>query len=155
MASLLYSVASTGTSAPDMDLPPELAALAPPTAPAKQVDDTAMFVSTVRALGFAMSLDVAEIANTVDAAPVTVLDVVATTTDRDGGALKKMSDFAEQLENLSRREQPSRSASRNVRQILDDVSNDLRVLGNDDTGQRQRTAKRRRMRTITPTRFIR
>ena len=32
-------------------------------------------------------------------------------------------------------------ASRNVRQILDDVSNDLRVLGNDDTGQRQRTAE--------------
>ncbi len=34
-----------------------------------------MFVSTVRALGFAMSLDVAEIANTLNAAPVTVLDV--------------------------------------------------------------------------------
>jgi RND superfamily putative drug exporter len=135
VASLLYSVASTGTSTPDMGLPPELA---PPTAPAKQVDDTAMFVSTVRALGFAMSLDVAEIANTVDASPVTVLDVVATTT-RDGGALKKMSDFAEKLENF-----PDANtievASRNVRQILDDASNDLRVLGNDDTGQRQRTA---------------
>ncbi|MGB9248665.1 MAG: RND family transporter [Mycobacterium sp.] len=135
VASLLYSVASTGTSTPDMGLPPELA---PPSAPAKQVDDTAMFVSTVRALGFAMSLDVAEIANTVDASPVTVLDVVATTT-RDGGALKKMSDFAEKLENF-----PDANtievASRNVRQILDDASNDLRVLGNDDTGQRQRTA---------------
>jgi RND superfamily putative drug exporter len=122
-----------------MGLPPELAALAPPTAPAKQVDDTATFVSTVRALGFAMSLDVAEIANTVDASPVTVLDVVATTT-RDGGALKKMSDFAEKLENF-----PDANtievASRNVRRILDDASNDLRVLGNDDTGQRQRTAE--------------
>jgi RND superfamily putative drug exporter len=139
VASLLYSVASTGTSAPDMDLPPELAALAPPTAPAKQVDDTAMFVSTVRALGFAMSLDVAEIANTVDASPVTVLDVVATTT-RDGGALKKMSDFAEKLENFPDAE-TIEVASRNVRQILDDASNDLRVLGNDDTGQRQRTAE--------------
>jgi putative drug exporter of the RND superfamily len=139
VASLLYSVASTGTSAPDMGLPPELAALAPPTAPAKQVDDTAMFVSTVRALGFAMSLDVAEIANTVDASPVTVLDVVAITT-RDGGALKKMSDFAEKLENF-----PDANtievASRNVRQILDDASNDLRVLGNDDTGEKQRTAE--------------
>jgi putative drug exporter of the RND superfamily len=139
VASLLYSVASTGTSTPDMGLPPELAALAPPTAPAKQVDDTAMFVSTVRALGFAMSLDVAEIANTVDASPVTVLDVVATTT-RDGGALKKMSDFAEKLENF-----PDANtievASRNVRQILDDANNDLRVLGNDDTGEKQRTAE--------------
>ena len=139
VASLLYSVASTGTSTPDMGLPPELAALAPPTAAAQQVDDTATFVSTVRALGFAMSLDVAEIANTVDASPVTVLDVVATTT-RDGGALKKMSDFAEKLENF-----PDANsievASRNVRQILDDASNDLRVLGNDDTGQRQRTAE--------------
>jgi RND superfamily putative drug exporter len=138
VSSLLYSVASNGTSTPDMGLPPELAALAPPTAPAKQVDDTATFVSTVRALGFAMSLDVAEIANTVDASPVTVLDVVATTT-RDGGALKKMSDFAEKLENF-----PDANtievASRNVRQILDDASNDLRVLGNDDTGQGQRTA---------------
>ena len=33
------------------------------------------------------------------------------------------------------------SASRNVRQILDDASNDLRVLGNDDTGEKQRTAQ--------------
>src|ERR1700742_652607 len=139
VASLLYSVASTGTSTPDMGLPPELAALAPPTAPAKKVDDTATFVSTVRALGFAMSLDVAEIANTVDASPVTVLDVVAV-TDRAGGALKKMSDFAEKLANF-----PDATtievASRNVRQILDDASNDMRVLGNDDTGQRQRTAE--------------
>src|ERR1700722_6610887 len=139
VASLLYSVASTGTSTPDMGLPPELAALAPPTAPAKQVDDTATFVSTVRALGFAMSLDVAEIANTVDASPVTVLDVVATTT-RDGGALKKMSDFAEKLENFPDAK-TIEVASRKVRQILDDASNDLKVLGNDDTGQRQRTAE--------------
>jgi RND superfamily putative drug exporter len=139
VASLLYSVASTGTSTPDTGLPPELADLAPPTAPAKPVDDTATFVSTVRALGFAMSLDVAEIANTVDASPVTVLDVVAITT-RDGGALKKMSDFAEKLENF-----PDANtievASRNVRQILDDATNDLRVLGNDDTGGKQRTAQ--------------
>jgi RND superfamily putative drug exporter len=139
VASLLYSVASTGTSTPDMGLPPELAALAPPTAPAKPVDDTATFVSTVRALGFAMSLDVAEIANTVDASPVTVLDVVAITT-RDGGALKKMSDFAEKLENFPDAE-TIEVASRNVRQILDDASNDLRVLGNDDTGEKQRTAQ--------------
>jgi putative drug exporter of the RND superfamily len=139
VASLLYSVASTGTSTPDMGLPPELAALAPPADPDKQLDDTAMFVSTVRALGFAMSLDVAEIANTVDASPVTVLDVVATTT-RDGGALKKMSDFAEKLENLPDAKSIE-VASRNVRQILDDASNDLKVLANDDPGQRQRTAE--------------
>jgi RND superfamily putative drug exporter len=139
VASLLYSVSSTGTSTPDMGLPPELAALAPPPAPAKQVDDTAMFVSTVRALGFAMSLDVAEIANTVDSSPVTVLDVVATTT-RDGGALKKMSDFAVKLENFPDAK-TIEVASRNVRQILDDASNDLRVLGNDGTGEKQRTAE--------------
>jgi RND superfamily putative drug exporter len=139
VASLLYSVASTGTSTPDMGLPPELAALAPTAAPDKKVDDTATFVSTVRALGFAMSLDVAEIANSVDASPVTVLDVVAV-TDRDGGALKKMSDFAEKLENFPDAN-TIEAASRNVRQILDDASNDLRVLGNDDTGQRQRTAE--------------
>ena len=51
-----------------------------------------------------------------------------------------MSDFAEKLENF-----PDANtievASRNVRQILDDASNDLRVLGNDDTGQKQRTAE--------------
>jgi putative drug exporter of the RND superfamily len=139
VASLLYSVASTGNSAPDMGLPPELAALAPAPAPAKPVDDTAMFVSTVRALGFAMSLDVAEIANSVDASPVTVLDVVAV-TDRDGGALKKMSEFAQKLENFPDAT-TIESASRNVRQILDDASNDMRVLGNDDTGQRQHTAE--------------
>jgi putative drug exporter of the RND superfamily len=139
VASLLYSVASTGTSTPDMGLPPELAALAPPADPDKQLDDTAMFVSTVRALGFAMSLDVAEIANSVDASPVTVLDVVATTT-RDGGALKKMSDFAQKLENFPDA-MTIEVASRNVRQILDDASNDLRVLGNDDVGEKQRTAE--------------
>jgi RND superfamily putative drug exporter len=139
VASLLYSVASTGTSTPDMGLPPELAALAPPADPDKQLDDTAMFVSTVRALGFAMSLDVAEIANSVDASPVTVLDVVATTT-RDGGALKKMSDFAEKLENFPDA-MTIEVASRNVRQILDDATNDLRVLGNDDVGEKQRTAE--------------
>jgi putative drug exporter of the RND superfamily len=139
VASLLYSVASTGTSTPDMGLPPELAALAPPADPDKQLDDTAMFVSTVRALGFAMSLDVAEIANSVDASPVTVLDVVATTT-RDGGALKKMSDFAQKLENFPDA-MTIEVASRNVRQILDDATNDLRVLGNDDVGEKQRTAE--------------
>jgi putative drug exporter of the RND superfamily len=139
VTSLLYSVASSGNSTPDMGLPPELAALAPAPAPAKPVDDTGTFVSTVRALGFAMSLDVAEIANTVDASPVTVLDVVAV-TDRDGGALKKMSEFAEKLENFP--DAPNIAvASRNVRQILDDASNDMRVLGNDDTGVRQRTAE--------------
>jgi putative drug exporter of the RND superfamily len=65
--------------------------------------------------------------------------VVATTT-RDGGALKKMSDFAEKLENLPDAKSIE-VASRNVRQILDDASNDLKVLGNDDPGQRQRTAE--------------
>ena len=143
MASLLYSVASTGAAVtPDLGLPPELAALAPPAAPAKDVDDTSMFVSTVRALGFAMSLDVAEIANTVNASPVTVLDVVAITT-RDGGALKKMSDFAEQLETFPDANSIE-SASRNVRQLLDNTSNDLRVVGNDDSGKKQRTAETQR-----------
>ena len=40
----------------------------------KEVDNTQTFVNTVRGLGFAMSVDIAEIANTVDAKPVTVLD---------------------------------------------------------------------------------
>ena len=38
------------------------------------------FVNTVRGIGFAMSVDIAEIANTVNGAPVTVLDVVASPT---------------------------------------------------------------------------
>jgi RND superfamily putative drug exporter len=128
-AALMYSVADTGNAAPDLGLP------AGPAAPA---DDTAMFVSIVRGLGFAMSVDVAEIANTVNAAPVTVLDVVATTT-HDGGALKKISDFAEQLETLPESD-TIESASRNVRQILDNASNDLRALGNDGPGKEDRTA---------------
>ncbi len=101
-----------------------------------------------------MSLDVAEIANTVDASPVTVLDVVATTT-RDGGALKKMSDFAEQLETFPDAN-TIEAASRNVRQILDNASNDLRVLGNDDAGQEASHGRNAEgCRTITPTRFSR
>ena len=155
MASLLYSVASTGNAAPDMGLPPNLAAWHPPTAPAKQVDDTANVRQHRAWLGFAMSVDVAEIANTVDAAPVTVLDVVAT-TDRDGGALKKMSDFAEQAGDRYPTRTPSRSAARNVRHILDNVSNDLRGLGNDDASEKERTAApARRTRTTTPTRSSR
>jgi RND superfamily putative drug exporter len=51
-----------------------------------------------------------------------------------------MSDFAEKLENFPDAH-TIEVASRNVRQILDDASNDLRVLGNDDTGERQRTAE--------------
>ena len=89
VTNLLYSVGSTGNAGADLGLP-----AIPGMAPVDVGDDTANFVSTVRGIGFAMSVDIAEIANTVDGAPVTVLDVVAV-TDRDGGALKKISDFAE------------------------------------------------------------
>ncbi len=133
VAALLYSVSSSG----NVDLTPDLSSLglppgttlpAGPAAP-KAVDDTAMFVSTVRGLGFAMSVDIAEIANTVNAAPVTVLDVVAT-ADRDGGALKKMSEIAQQLSSFP--DEPSlESASRDVRRIVHNARNDLRILNND------------------------
>ncbi|WP_286670870.1 RND family transporter [Mycobacterium paraterrae] len=134
VAALLYSVSASGS----VDLTPDLASLGlppgmtlptTPAAPAKLADDTAMFVSTVRGLGFAMSVDIAEIANTVNAAPVTVLDVVAT-ADRDGGALKKMSEFAEQLSSFP--DEPSmEAASREVRRIVTNARNDLRMLAND------------------------
>jgi RND superfamily putative drug exporter len=129
VAALLYSVADTGNASPSLGLP---------ASPAGETDDTAMFVSIVRGLGFAMSVDVAEIANTVNAAPVTVLDVVATTT-RDGGALKKISDFAEQLETLPDAD-TIESAARNVRQILDNATNDLRALGSDGPAEKDHTA---------------
>jgi RND superfamily putative drug exporter len=132
------------SSAGSVDLTPDLASLglppgmALPTAPAKPVDDTAMFVSTVRGLGFAMSVDIAEIANTVNAAPVTVLDVVAT-ADRDGGALKKMSEFAERLSSFP--DEPSmESASREVSRIVRNARNDLRILNNDAPLEKDRTA---------------
>jgi len=130
VAALLYSVADTGNAAPSLGLPAN---------PAGETDDTAMFVSIVRGLGFAMSVDVAEIANTVNATPVTVLDVVATTT-RDGGALKKISDFAEQLETLPDAD-TIESAARNVRQILDNATNDLRALGSDGPAEKDHTAE--------------
>ncbi len=145
VAALLYSVSSAGS----VDLTPDLASLGlppgmtlptSPAAPAKPVDDTAMFVSTVRGLGFAMSVDIAEIANTVNAAPVTVLDVVAT-ADRDGGALKKMSEFAEQLSSFP--DEPSmESASREVRRIVQSARNDIRILNNDAPLGKDRTAPR-------------
>ncbi len=142
VAALLYSVSSSGS----VDLTPDLGSLGLPpgmtlpTGPAapKPVDDTAMFVSTVRGLGFAMSVDIAEIANTVNAAPVTVLDVVAT-ADRDGGALKKMSEFAEQLSSFP--DEPSmEAASRDVRRIVNDARNDMRMLNNDAPLEKDRTA---------------
>jgi putative drug exporter of the RND superfamily len=95
-----------------------------------EVDDAAMFVNTVRALGFSMSLDVAEIENTLNAAPVTVLDVGAITAS-DGGALKKIAGFAAQLETLPA-SNSIEAASLNVRQILEKAANDLRAMGIGD-----------------------
>jgi RND superfamily putative drug exporter len=140
VAALLYSVSSSG----NVDLTPDLSSLnlppgmTLPTAPPakKEVDDTGTFVSTVRGLGFAMSVDIAEIANTVNAAPVTVLDVVAT-ANRDGGALKKMSEFAEQLSSFP--DEPSiEAASREVRRIVENARTDLRTLGNDSSPNKDR-----------------
>ncbi len=134
VASLLYSVSSSGNvdMTPDLsslNLPPGVTLPTAPPAPEKEADDTGTFISTVRGLGFAMSVDIAEIANTVNAAPVTVLDVVAT-ADRDGGALKKMSEFAEQLSSFP--DEPSiEAASHEFRRIVESARNDIRTLSND------------------------
>jgi RND superfamily putative drug exporter len=134
VASLLYSVSSSGNVdlTPDLsslDLPPGVTLPTAPPAQEKEADDTGTFVSTVRGLGFAMSVDIAEIANTVNAAPVTVLDVVAT-ADRDGGALKKMSEFAEQLSSFP--DEPSiEAASHEFRHIVENARNDIRALSNE------------------------
>jgi putative drug exporter of the RND superfamily len=133
VTNLLYSVGATGNAAADLGLP-----AIPGMAPVDVGDDTTNFVNTVRGIGFAMSVDVAEIANTVNGAPVTVLDVVAV-TDRDGGALTKLSDFAEQLESLPDADNIE-SAARNVRHILDNVINDLRTLGNEGANEKDRPA---------------
>jgi putative drug exporter of the RND superfamily len=121
VAAMLYSLANTGSESPGGG---------EQGMPLREVDDPAMFVSTVRALGFAMSLDVADIANTVNAEPVTVLDVVATTAS-DGGALQKIAGIAEQLQNLPEVD-TFESASRSVRQILDHANNDLRAMHTND-----------------------
>jgi RND superfamily putative drug exporter len=134
VANLLFSIGSTGNAGPDLGLP---AIPGMPTTPA-EVDDTAMFVSTVRALGFAMSVDVADIASTVNAAPVTVLDVVSITA-HDGGALQKINDFAVQLQTVP--DAPTiEAASQNVRRIVDKASNDLRVLSNDGSDKKNPAA---------------
>jgi RND superfamily putative drug exporter len=129
VAALLHSIGNTENPSPDVG---------EPAGPVEEGDSTAAFVSTVRGLGFAMSVDVAEVANTVNAAPVTVLDVVASAT-RDGGALKKISDFAEQLQSLPDTDSIE-SAARDVRRILDDAINDPRAPGNDGPAERDRTA---------------
>jgi len=136
VANLLYSVGSTGSASADLGLPAIPGMPAP--APVDVGDETTNFVNTVRGIGFAMSVDIAEIANTVNGAPVTVLDVVAV-TDRDGGALKKLSDIAEQLESLPDADNIE-SAARSVRHILDNAVNELRALGNDGTKDKGRPA---------------
>jgi putative drug exporter of the RND superfamily len=134
VANLLFSIGSTGNAAPD--LMPTIPGMPAPVAEAD--DDTATFVNTVRAIGFAMSVDVADIASTVNAAPVTVLDVVAITS-HDGGALQKINEFAEQLQTVP--DAPSiEAASHNVRRIIDKASNDLRVLSNDGPDEKNRPA---------------
>ncbi|WIM88750.1 MMPL family transporter [Candidatus Mycobacterium wuenschmannii] len=134
VAALLYSVSASGNVdlTPDLsslDLPPGVTLPTAPPEKKKEVDDTNTFVNTVRGLGFAMSVDIAEIANTVGSAPVTVLDVVAT-ANRDGGALKKMSEFAEQLSSFP--DEPSiEAASREVRRIVENARTEIRSLSND------------------------
>jgi putative drug exporter of the RND superfamily len=138
VAALLYSVSSAGNVdlTPDLsslNLPPGVTLPIGPTA-TKEVDDTGTFINTVRGLGFAMSVDIAEIANTVNAAPVTVLDVVAT-ADHDGGALKKMSEFAEKLSSFP--DEPSiEAASHEVRRIVENARTDLRALSNNTAPQK-------------------
>ena len=129
VAAMLYPLANTGGESSEGG---------EQGGPGEDVDDPAMFVSTVRALGFAMSLDVAEIANTVNAEPVTVLDVVATTSS-DGGALQKLAGFAEQLQKLP--DAPTfEAAALSVRQILDNAANDLRAMGIDDPDAKNRSS---------------
>ena len=143
VAALLYSVSSSGNVdlTPDLsslNLPPGMTLPTAPPAQEKEVDDTGTFVSTVRGLGFAMSVDIAEIANTVNAAPVTVLDVVAT-ANRDGGALKKMSEFAERLSSFP--DEPSiEAASREVRRIVENARTELRTLSNEGPSETDRAA---------------
>jgi putative drug exporter of the RND superfamily len=122
-AAMLYPLANMDSGSPEDGEPGKSVG---------EVDDAAMFVSTVRALGFAMSLDVAEIANTLNAAPVTVLDVGAVTAS-DGGALKKIAGFAEQLQSLPDAN-TIESAARSVRQILDNAADDMRAMGIGDPG---------------------
>ena len=129
VAAMLYPLTNTSNESPES---------AEQGRTGEEVDDPAMFVSTVRALGFAMSLDIAEIANTVNAEPVTVLDLVDTTAS-DGGALQKLAGFAQQLENLP--EATSfEAASLSVRRILDNAANDLRAMGIDDPDAKNRSA---------------
>jgi putative drug exporter of the RND superfamily len=128
VAAMLYPLANTGNESSESTEQGRTG---------EEVDDLAMFVSTVRALGFAMSLDVAEIANTVNAEPVTVLDLVDTTAS-DGGALQKLAGFAQQLQNLP--ESTSfEAASLSVRRILDNAANDLRAMGIDDPDAKNRS----------------
>ncbi|MGA8546538.1 MAG: RND family transporter [Mycobacterium sp.] len=121
VAGMLYPLANTDSGSPDDGEQGK---------PAGEADDAAMFVSTVRALGFALNLDVAEIANTLNAAPVTVLDVGAT-TESDGGALQKIGGFAEKLQSLPDAK-TIELAARNMRQVLNDAANDLRAMGIGD-----------------------
>ncbi|MCV7260345.1 MMPL/RND family transporter [Mycobacterium shimoidei] len=97
---------------------------------AGQSDDAATFVNTVRGLGFALSVDIADIASSLNAAPVTVLDVTASTAN-DGGALQKLAGFADQLQALPDADSIE-AAMQSVRQILDDAAATLRSLGVDD-----------------------
>jgi putative drug exporter of the RND superfamily len=132
---LLFSIGSSGSGMPDFGLPavPGMPAAPPPAA---EVNDTTVFVDTVRALGFAMSVDVADIASTVNAAPVTVLDVVAITS-QNGGALQKINEFAQHLQTMPDADSIE-AASQNVRRLLDKAKNDLRVLSNGRPSRRGR-----------------
>jgi RND superfamily putative drug exporter len=121
VAGMLYPLTNTDSGSPDDGEQGK---------PAEQADDAAMFVSTVRALGFALNLDVAEIANTLNAAPVTVLDVGAT-TESDGGALQKIGGFADKLQALPEANTVE-AAARSMRQILESAAEDLRAMGIGD-----------------------
>ncbi len=111
----------------------------------EEVVDAAKLVSTMRALGYAIAIDVANIENTFDGPLVTALDVGPVcyldascvnprlATARDDGTLSQIADLARQLQSTPDA-QTIESTTQSLRRVLETVANILRSMGIDDLG---------------------
>lgn len=105
------------------------------------LEDATRMVTTIRALGFAIAIDVANIANKFDSSVVTALDVSPICSADPScsnsllatGALGTIADLAEKLQWVPDA-QTIESAEQSLRGVLENVAGALRSMGIDDPG---------------------
>ncbi|MGH3633800.1 MAG: RND family transporter [Mycobacterium sp.] len=122
----------------------------------KELDDAANLISAMHALGFAIGMDVANVANTfdwvppvlgaLDASPICDADPSCSSSRsqfhwlinaRDNGTLNRMADLAQQLQQSTPDPQILKSTMDGLRDALDTANKTLNAMGAKDLGDVQ------------------